>query len=97
MNYLFIYRGGQVPEEKAEQNILDLWQWLDELKENGYEVIRFAGNGRKTVTNDMVSDYDGDVFGISIIEADSLEEATSLTANWPELPYGGKIDIVEAM
>lgn len=37
-----------------------------------------------------------DVFGMSIIEADSLDEAVSLTADWPELPYGGKIEIVEA-
>ncbi|MCM3762514.1 YciI family protein [Alkalihalobacillus oceani] len=97
MRFLFIYRGGHVPEEKAEQNIRDLWRWLDELKENGNEVTRFAGNGRRTVTGDAVDEYEGDIFGISIVEANSLEEATSLTANWPELRYGGKVDIIEAL
>lgn len=59
--------------------------------------MRFAGSGRKIVTQHSVDDYGGDVFGVSIVEAESLEEAVSLTADWPELQYGGKIEILEAL
>lgn len=79
------------------QNIEQLWRWLDELKNNGYETVRFAGTGRKTITQHAVEEYRGNVFGMSIVETESLEEAVSLTANWPELPYGGQIEILEAL
>jgi len=97
LKFLFIYHGGQVPEDRMEQNMDELWRWLDELRDHGYESVRFAGNGRKTVTASEIGDYEGDVFGISVIEAESLEKAVSLTANWPEWPYGGKIEIFEAL
>lgn len=97
MTFLFVYRGGDVPREQADQNIADLWRWLDRLRDRGYEKVRFAGSGRKIVSQDAAADYDGDIFGISIIEAQSLDEAVSLTADWPELPYGGKIEILEAL
>jgi len=62
MHYLFVYHGGVVPEDQAEQNISDLWNWLDNLKARGYEKVRFAGFGRKTVSPHAVEDYQGDIF-----------------------------------
>lgn len=97
MKFLFVYRGGDVPKEQADQNVHELWCWLDDLKAEGYEIVRFAGNGRKTISKFAVDDYSDSIFGVSIIEADSLEKAVSLTANWPELQYGGKIEILEAL
>lgn len=97
MHYLFVYHGGVVPEDQAEQNISDLWNWLDNLKARGYEKVRFAGFGRKTVSPHAVEDYQGDIFGVSVMEAESLEEAVSLTTDWPELQYGGKIEVFEAL
>jgi hypothetical protein len=97
MQFLFVYRGGVVPEAEAGQNIRDLWNWLDDLKQRGHEKVRFAGSSRGIVSRDGMEPGSGDIFGMSIIEADSLDEAVSLTANWPELPYGGKIEIVEAL
>ncbi|MFS0724935.1 YciI family protein [Paenibacillus sp. 1P07SE] len=95
--FMMIYRGGEVPEAEREDNIAALWSWLDGIREGGHEKVRFAGEGRVTVARDEVQPYKGDVFGMSLIEADSLEAAISLTADWPELPYGGKIDILEAL
>lgn len=97
LEFLFVYRSGVVTVDQADQNIRELWAWLDNLKEKGYEKFRFAGNGRNIVSQYSVDDYIGDIFGVSIIEADSLEEAVSLTAHWPELQYGGKIEILEAL
>jgi len=97
VTYLFVYRGGVVPHDQIDQNINELWKWLDELRGNGYEKVRFAGHGRKTVSRDSVDEYQGDIFGISIVEADSLEDAVSLTARWPEFQYGGRIDLFESL
>ncbi|WP_088103937.1 YciI family protein [Halalkalibacter urbisdiaboli] len=97
LEFMFVYRGGIVPDDQVEQNVSDLWKWLNNLKEKGYEKFRFAGNGLKIVSQYSVNDYSGDVFGVSIIEAESLEEAISLTTDWPELQYGGRIEIVRAL
>ncbi|WP_186328394.1 YciI family protein [Paenibacillus sp. 32O-W] len=97
MKFLYVYRGGEVPENQSDQNIRELWEWLDRMKESGYEKVRFAGFGRKVVTQHAVTDYAGDLFGVSVIEADSLEEAIKLTSDWPELRYGGRIEIMEAL
>lgn len=97
MKFLYVYRGGSVPEERQAENIRELWAWLDQLKEKGLEKARFAGYGSKVVSQHEVEDYKGDVFGVSIIEANSLEDAIAATADWPELPYGGKIEIFEAL
>ncbi|RJX37926.1 hypothetical protein D3P09_17735 [Paenibacillus pinisoli] len=97
LRFMLVYRGGVVPDDQLDQNINELWGWLDNLKENGYEKVRFAGSGRKIVSRDSIKDYSGDIFGVSIIEAGSLEEVVSLTSDWPELQYGGKIEIVEAI
>lgn len=97
MKFMFVYRGGVVPEDQLDRNVNELWRWLDNLKENGYEKVRFAGSGRKIISQDSIDDYSGDIFGVSIIEAGSLEEVISLTSDWPELQYGGRIEIVEAI
>lgn len=97
MKFLFIYHGGEVPAEHLEQNVADLWRWLDRLRDRGYETARFVGNGGKTVRENAVLDYEGKVFGISVLEADSFDEALALTEDWPELPYGGKIEILQAL
>ncbi|MDQ0273913.1 hypothetical protein [Cytobacillus purgationiresistens] len=97
MKFLFVYRGGEVPDNRLDRNVDELWRWLDNLKEDGYEKVRFAGSGRKFISQDSIDDYSGDIFGVSIIEADSLEKAMSLTQNWPELQYGGMIEILEAI
>jgi hypothetical protein len=97
MKFLYVYRSGEVPDENAAQNIHELWSWLENLKETGYEKVRFAGTGRKVVSQHMVEEYTGDIFGVSVIEAESLEEAARLTSDWPELQYGGRIEIIEAL
>jgi len=97
LKFLLVYRNGSVPDEQLNKNVSELWRWLDNLKENGHEKVRFAGSGCKIISQQSIDDYSGDVFGVSIIEADSLEKAISLTTDWPELQYGGRIEILEAL
>lgn len=54
MKFLFVYRGGVVPEEEVDRNRNELWKWLDNLREKGYEKVRFAGSGRKMITQDSI-------------------------------------------
>lgn len=97
MDYLLIYHGGDVPADNQEKNIKELWAWLDTLKKKGVEKVRFVGSGVKVISQESAENYSGSVFGASIIECDSLEEVLLLTENWPELPYGGKIEVIEAL
>lgn len=97
MKFLFIYYGGEVPQEETENNIDELWGWINNLKSEGIEIVGFAGNGFKSISQDGISDYEGKVFGISIIESDSADTALGLTKDWPELKYGGRIEVLQQM
>lgn len=97
MKFMFVYHGGNVPPEKYQENVANLWKWIGDLQSQGYEKQGFAGYGRHTVTSEGILGNSGDIFGISIIEADSMEAALALTDNWPELQYGGKIEILESL
>lgn len=97
MEYLLIYHGGEVPADSQAENIKELWSWLDALKQAGIEKVRFVGSGVKVISQEGAENYSGSVFGASIIECDTLEEVLSWTKNWPELPYGGKIEVIEAL
>lgn len=97
MRFLYIYHGGNVPEDKQGKNIQDLWSWLDHLKDTGKEETRFVGSGVREIFQDKDTNYSGKVFGVSIINCENLEEAISLTKDWPELPYDGKIEILKAL
>ena len=97
MKFLFIYNGGDVPAEKQQENIAQLWQWLDDLTAHGVQQTQFVANGGKSLTAKGTRDYDGSVFGISIIEADSMTAAEEIAKTWPELPYGGQLDILQTL
>lgn len=86
-----------MPEAEAERNVQELWDWLDRLAKRGDEKTRFAGSSRAIVDRNGTERKAGDIFGMPVIEAGSLEEAVRLTADWPELAYGGRIEIVEAL
>lgn len=97
MRFLFIYHAGQVPESDQEENIRLLWDWLDNLKTAGIEKSRFVGEGVQEISQQSAKEYSGNTFGISIIECASLDEAIDLTNDWPELPYGGTIELLKSL
>lgn len=97
MKFLFIYNQGNVPFDKKDENVEQLWQWIDGLKVKGLEVSRFIVNDiheGESVSREGVGAYGGKVFGVSVVEAPSLDDALAATEDWPELAYGGRLDIL---
>lgn len=97
MKFLVIYNQGDVPADKKEENVKQLWEWVNNLEASGAEINRFIVNDNnegKSITSEGLEKYTGRVFGISVIEAQSLDDALAAVQNWPELPYGGRMDIL---
>lgn len=97
MKFLVVYNQGNVPSDKKDENVEQLWRWIDNLKASGVEINRFIVNDiheGKSVAAGGASAYAGKVFGISTIEAASMDDALMSLQGWPELEYGGRLDIL---
>ncbi|MGC0249038.1 hypothetical protein [Pseudactinotalea sp. Z1748] len=106
MRVVVQYRAGQVPEQEAEANERALWEWVGRLRARPeHEQTIVLGGGRTfsrddgTPDHDDVSldggaEYDGDLFGISVLQVDSFDAAADLLRDWPELRYGGRLDVL---
>ena len=91
MRYLFVYKRGNIPQDKM-QTLNEEWiTWGKTINEK----TGFRNAGGKTITKDSVTEYDGNFAGISIIEAGSLQEAVNLAQKNPGLKYGGIIKVLE--
>ncbi len=97
MKFALIYHGGNVSPSRAEENCAQLWKWIEELQGKCIQTSGIIANGGKTVSHDAVNDYSGKVFGLSIIEAESMDAALQLTKDWPEFQYGGRLDILRSL
>lgn len=87
MRFILISRhpeGKEVPANDREQNLKDMGEWLGLLKAELAMPIR----GGKSVTATKVEEYKGDVGGVLVFSADSLEQAVSLVKKSPGLKYG---------
>lgn len=87
MKFILISRhtnGADVPAAEREQNLKDMGEWIGLLKPSAAMPIR----GGKSVTATNVGDYDGDIGGIIVFEADSLEQAVALAKRSPGLKFG---------
>ncbi len=94
MRVLIQYRRGQVPGEHAAANERALWEWVARLRSRPEHEQTLALSGGRTVSSAGTGDYAGDVFGISVLRVPHLDAAIDLLADWPELPYGGRADIL---
>jgi hypothetical protein len=96
--YLLLYRGGSMPEtEEAQAAVMQAWdQWFSEIggsvadKGNPFTpaAAHIAADGA------IGSDVAG-ASGYSILEADSLDAATTLAKGCPVLQGGATIDVYE--
>lgn len=87
MKFILISRhphGRAIPDSEAAQNLKDMGEWVTLLKATVAMPIR----GGKSVTAQGVKDYAGDLGGLLIFEADSLEQALALAKLSPGLKYG---------
>ena len=92
MRFILISRhtgGREIPDGEKEQNLKDLWDWVALLKADVAMPIR----GGKSVTSTAVTEYAGDVGGVLIFEASSLEQAVALARRSPGLKYGWTHDV----
>ena len=94
----FLYLGDNVPSTKRDENMKDLYSWMDTLGKTKKVVqmgAPFAQAGKVLQSDGKQLDYDSkkasDVTGYTIVEAASLEEAIALTKGCPQLnPLYGK-------
>jgi hypothetical protein len=87
MRFILLSRhtnGTRVPDEEREQNLKDLGAWLALLRAE----LALPTRGGKSVTAAAVTDYDGDLGGVIVFTADTMEQAIALAQQSPGLKYG---------
>jgi hypothetical protein len=99
-DYLLLYSGGKMAETEAEQaDVMKAWGvWMENLgpalKDGGNPFTQEA----KTIdTNGTVADgpVGSPASGYSIIQANSLDEAVTMSKDCPVLQGGAKISVYE--
>jgi hypothetical protein len=87
MKFILISRhtnGAEIPEKEREQNLQEMGEWIALLKPTLAMPIR----GGTSVTAKSVKQYDGDIGGAIVYEADSLDHAVALAKKSPGLKFG---------
>ncbi len=87
MRFVLISRhtnGADIPESERAQNLEDMGEWVALLK----PVLAMPTRGGKVATAARVEEYKGDVGGVIVFEAESLEHAVALAARSPGLKFG---------
>lgn len=91
--YLFVYRSNDrpLPEAIIAQNRQAWQEWNAELHEE-YGIK--TPSGGKVVSAQGVEEYTGNIRGVSIVEADTLEEAIEKAKKSPSITYGGDVIVL---
>ena len=99
--YIFAYHGGKMPEteEESARVMADWMAWLDSLGDAVVDGGNPAGPS-STVHSDGSVSCDGGsnpLSGYSLINADSIEQATAIAQNCPILKAEGSVEIAQAV
>ncbi len=92
MKFILISRhtdGQEIPENERERNVRDMSEWIALLNAE----IAMPTRGGKSVTAKKVGEYEGDVGGVIIFEAENLDHALALAKKSPGLKYGFTHDV----
>ncbi len=87
MRFVLISRhtnGADIPENERAQNLKDMGEWVALLE----PAMAMPTRGGKVATAGRVEDYKGDIGGVIVFEADSLEQAVALAKRSPGLKFG---------
>ncbi len=87
MTFVLISRhtnGAGIPESERAQNLKDMGEWVALLK----PAMVMPTRGGKVATAATVEEYKGDIGGVIVFEADSLEHAVALAKKSPGLKFG---------
>ena len=97
--FVYVYTGGQMADTpEAQEQAMQAWgAWFGTLGGSVADIGNPFGHSA-TVRSGGVSDGGASkVAGYSIIEADSLSDATTKTAGCPVLTGGGSVEVYEAI
>jgi hypothetical protein len=97
--FLYLYGGGQMAETpEAQEAAMQEWvAWFDTLGDSVADIGNPFGAGT-TVKNGGASDGGASKLGgYSIINAESLAEASSKAKECPVLQSGGSVEVYEAL
>src|SRR4051812_4124760 len=100
MNVLFLFRGGDVPEDKKEENMKAWGAYMEELQKRGVLRAGLPISGGKVVSSKGVTEYKAshmDVAGFMQLEVDSMESAVKAAHMAPNVRHGGEVEIREGM
>lgn len=87
MRFVLISRhtnGADIPENERAQNLRDMVAWIALLE----HAVAMPTRGGKVATAAGIEDYRGDIGGVIVFEADSLEHAVALARRSPGLKFG---------
>jgi hypothetical protein len=108
-DFMFIFRNKNdrpQPTPEEMQNIMQQWMgWIDKLKkQNVYSAGepltppgKVVKGNEATITDGPFAESKEVVGGFFIVKANSLEEATELAKDCPDLPNGGSVEVREIM
>jgi hypothetical protein len=92
MKFILISRhtnGAEIPANEQEQNLKDMGEWIALLKPE----LAMPTRGGTSVTANSAEKYRGDVGGVIVYEADTMEQAVSLAQRSPGLKFGFTHDV----
>ncbi len=88
--FLLLFIGGDIPEDKKVQSVTDRLTWMNDLKEEGKFIdgSPLMPSGKVIADETLVTDFthdDNSINGYAIIEADSIDNVTSLAQTAPQV------------
>ncbi len=87
MTFVLISRhtnGADIPESERAENLRDMGEWVALLK----PAMAMPTRGGKVATAAGIEEYRGDIGGVIVFEADTLELAVALAKKSPGLKFG---------
>jgi hypothetical protein len=96
--YLLLYGGGSMPETEAEQaQVMKAWEsWFTELGSAVVDPGNPFNSDSKTISSGpTVTDAKATASGYSVIQADSLDQATKFAETCPVLLGGAQVMVFE--
>ncbi len=97
--FVYVYSGGQPAETpEAQAQSMDAWTaWFGTLGSAVVEIGNPFG-AASTVTSDGPADGGvSELTGYSVIEAESLDDASAKAAGCPAIGDGGRVEIYDAI
>ena len=101
--FVFLYKGGNVPDELREKNNDDWETWIKEMSDrDAFVDIGAPLDGGQVVSPSGTKTFnwesDSGISGYSVVKAGNMDEAVALTEGCPQLAEeygGGSIEVRE--